>query len=110
LVLNVVLNLLLIPSYGLAGAVAATTTSNFAVLGIVFALDRRLGMRVQPQTAIVALLPAALMWGPWIALAVLVIGTGCLIANTGLLTVEERRRMASVWQEYRARLGPSGGC
>jgi O-antigen/teichoic acid export membrane protein len=104
LVLNVVLNLAMIPAYGLAGAVAATTTSNFAMLGIMFALNRRLGMRVPPQTVMIALLPIALLLGKSIAIVVLGIIAICLFVPTAqLLTGEERQQIATVWRQCRAR-------
>lgn len=100
LVTNVALNLVLIPAYGLSGAVIATATSNFAALGIVLALNRGLGMRVQPSTACIALLPIALLLGPWIALAVLTVAGSVLLASQRLLSEYEKQRIASVWQEY----------
>jgi O-antigen/teichoic acid export membrane protein len=104
LVLNVVLNLMLIPAYGLGGAVVATTTSNLAVLLIVFCLDRGVGMSFQPATIVIALLPAGLLFGTWVALAVLVAAAFALFGSGHLLTGEERQRIGAVWQEYRSRL------
>jgi O-antigen/teichoic acid export membrane protein len=109
LVLNVVLNLALIPAYGLPGAVVATTTSNFAVLGIVLALNRGLGMRVHRSTVCIALLPAALLLERWMALAVLGGAMVCLFASRQLLSASEKSQIASVWQEYYRKVtgGPS---
>jgi O-antigen/teichoic acid export membrane protein len=105
LALNIALNLALIPAYGLAGAVAATTTSNFAMLGVMFALNRWLGMRVQPQTVAIALLPLALLWGKLIAVLVLTITVVCLLLPAGrLLTADERGRVAEVWRGCRLKL------
>jgi O-antigen/teichoic acid export membrane protein len=107
LVLNGVLNLALIPAYGLAGAGAATTTSNSAMLGVMFALNRGLGMRVQPQTAIIALLPIALLLGKSVAVVVLGIIAICLLfPDAQLLTGEERRQIATVWRDCRAKFRP----
>jgi O-antigen/teichoic acid export membrane protein len=104
LAVNVALNLALIPAYGLAGAVAATTTSNFARLGVLFALNRRLGMRVQPQTVLLALLPIGLLLGKAVAILVLGIVIVCsLVPSVRLLTGGERRQVASVWQGFRVK-------
>ena len=84
--------------------VAATTTSNFAMLGLVFALSRRLGMRVQPQTVSIALLPMALLLGKAVAIFVLGIVIVCsLVPSVRLLTGGERRQVASVWQGFRVK-------
>ncbi|MEX2142276.1 MAG: lipopolysaccharide biosynthesis protein [Pirellulales bacterium] len=106
LVTNILLNLALIPAYGLPGAVIATATSNFAVLGIVLALNRGLGMRVQHATALVGLLPLALLLGSWVALAVLALTVLGLLTSHRLLTEQEKQRIVSVWQDYRAKFRP----
>ncbi len=105
LVANILLNLVLIPAYGLPGAVIATATSHFAVLGMVLALNRGLGMRVQRSTGLVALLPIALLWGPWMALVVLAATAAVLLTTHQLLSANEWRRITSVWQEYYCKLG-----
>jgi PST family polysaccharide transporter len=106
LVTNVALNLALIPTYGLPGAVIATATSNFAVLGIVLALNRGLGMHVQAATALVGLLPLALLLGNWIALAVVAVTVLALLTGHRLLTEQEKQQIVSVWQDYRAKVRP----
>jgi O-antigen/teichoic acid export membrane protein len=109
LALNVALNVALIPSFGLAGAVAATTTSNFAMLLVTFALNRGLGMRVPPQTVVFALLPLGLLWGKWIAVFVLAIVAACLFSpSVQLLDKNERGQIASVWQAFRDKLPRPG--
>jgi O-antigen/teichoic acid export membrane protein len=103
LVLNIGLNALLIPLFGLAGAVIATTTSNFAVLGIVLSLNRRLGMHVQQATVLLALLPLSLLLGPWVAAAALGATAIALWFDRRLLTERERQALSTVWQDYRLR-------
>jgi PST family polysaccharide transporter len=99
---NVALNLVLIPAFGLFGAVAATTASNCLVLVLVLLLDRGLGMQIQRGTVAVALLPAALVGGPPLALAFLA-ATVFAIATGRLLSNVERKRLRDVWQQSRAR-------
>ena len=101
---NIVLNLVLIPAYGLPGAVIATATSHFAVLGMVLAINRGLGMRVQRSTGCIALLPIALLWGPWIALAVLAASMVGLLTTDQILNTDEKGRIMAVWQEYYGKL------
>jgi O-antigen/teichoic acid export membrane protein len=108
LALNVALNLMLIPAYGLSGAVVATTTSNLAVLLIVFCLDRGLGMSIQPATLAVSLFPVALLLGIWVSFGVLVIAAIALFGSRYLLTTQERQRIGDVWREYRSRLHSAG--
>ncbi len=69
LVVNLVLNQLWLPTWGLSGAVAATLVSNAVVLvGIGLALIR-VGYRIEPSTLCVALLPLTLLIGWELALA-----------------------------------------
>jgi O-antigen/teichoic acid export membrane protein len=98
LAMNVALNLALIPAYGLPGAVVATATSSFTVLGIVLAMNRGLGMHVQPTTAIVGLLPLTLLFGIWPALLVLGLVALDVTILHRLLTGQEQRQLISVWE------------
>ena len=45
LVSNVILNLMLLPIYGLVGAVVATTVANFIALALMCVLNQTLGFR-----------------------------------------------------------------
>jgi len=101
---NVVLNLLLIPHYGLAGAVAATTISNFVVLVIVFAWNRWLGMQLALGTCLVVVLPLAVLLGPSTAVVVLIGTTLIVVRSNWLLTEQEKHRVLQVWHEYRSGL------
>jgi O-antigen/teichoic acid export membrane protein len=100
LVANIALNLVLIPAYGLPGAVVATATSHFAALGMVLAMNRGLGMRVQRSTVCIALLPIVLLWSPWVAMSVLAATAVVLLSSNQLLSCNEKRRIAAVWHEY----------
>jgi O-antigen/teichoic acid export membrane protein len=100
---NVALNLALIPQYGLAGAVTATTISKFVVLAIVFASNRWLGMQLTRGVWLVVLLPIGVLFGPSIAV-VLLIGTGLAVVRTNwLLSEEEKLRVQQVWCNLRLR-------
>jgi polysaccharide transporter, PST family len=71
LLLNIALNLLLLPSFGLEGAVWATTVANLATLVLVFVFSGWQGMHVDSGTWILSLAPAALSLGSWGSLGVL---------------------------------------
>ena len=60
---NVVLNLLLLPRWGLDGAVAATAISNLMALAAVFWLCHLLGMRYSSGTLLAVAAPATLCLG-----------------------------------------------
>jgi O-antigen/teichoic acid export membrane protein len=91
LVLNVAANVVLLPRYGLEGAVWATTLANFAALALIYLFSARCGMHVDRGTWIASLAPLALGLGVWPALGVLV-GMGLLAVATNVLLVEEEKQ------------------
>ncbi len=103
LVLNIVLNLILLPRYGLWGAVYATATSNLIVLLIVIAINRALGCRIDRTTLVLLLVPALFLIGylpVLIVLAILAIATGFF---NRCLTHEERILLGETWTHYTGR-------
>lgn len=64
---NIGLNLILLPRFGLPGAVAATTTANAAALMTLLWFSQRRGLRLHRGTMVVLALPASLMLGTWAA-------------------------------------------
>ncbi|HLA84097.1 MAG TPA: lipopolysaccharide biosynthesis protein [Thermoguttaceae bacterium] len=76
LVLNIGLNVFLLPRYGLPGAVWSTTIANLLALGLMFAFNRMLGMPLDPPTLAVVLAPGLLCfggaWSAWALLALIV--------------------------------------
>jgi polysaccharide transporter, PST family len=65
--LNVVLGWILIPAYGLTGAVIATLIANFAVMLLTFRSMRIGGCPVTGRTLVFAIFPAVILTGPTIA-------------------------------------------
>jgi polysaccharide transporter, PST family len=100
---NLVLNLVLIPHYGLAGAVAATTIANAVVLAILLGLNRTLGFRLSPGMWIVLLIPVTLLLGPFAASAGLILVVVLAVFGNSLLDDAEKRHLAEVCRDYARR-------
>jgi len=76
---NIGLNLVLVPTLGLQGAVIATAAANAITLSLLYVLCWRRNMRLTTGTLLVTLLPLVLLLGAWqaavLALAVAVVAT-----------------------------------
>lgn len=93
LVCNVAVNLLLLPRFGLQGAVWATTIANFITLTLTLAFSRWQGMRVDRGTWILAGVPLSLAMGVWYAVATLAVTVFLIFATDWLLTGNEKREL-----------------
>ncbi|MCA9259518.1 MAG: polysaccharide biosynthesis C-terminal domain-containing protein [Planctomycetales bacterium] len=109
--LNVVLNLALLPVWGLYGAVFATAVSTLTCVVAVLALGRAHGLQLNGGVAYALALPFALSGGPALAAAALVATVGLAFRSDRLLTTHEREQLASLAaicrQRAQAALGPS---
>jgi O-antigen/teichoic acid export membrane protein len=65
LVVNFLLNLAMIPAWGLSGAVISTTISTGIALVVLFVINHRFGMPVNTGVLLFSLAPVALCGGPW---------------------------------------------
>ncbi|MFH1919512.1 MAG: lipopolysaccharide biosynthesis protein [Planctomycetota bacterium] len=105
LVVNVGLNLLLLPRLGLLGAVLATVAGNLVALLLVAALNRRLGFRMDLGTRAVLAVPLFFCLGPWATLAVLSALLFGAIHTDRFLSGDEKRELAEgvarYWQQFR---------
>ena len=109
LAVNVSLDLVLLPRYGLHGAVMATTVANFTALSLTYLLNNRLGMRVSGATWLLAFAPMLLWLGPVVA----ALGLGALLvislATPWLFMREEKQHLlvpaAGFLQTIHARFG-----
>lgn len=106
LLLNVGCDLLLLPRFGLEGAVWATTAANLVALVLVYVFSRRHGMHVDLGTWILSLAPLSLCLGPWPALAVLVLIVVAATTSNRVFIDEEKRHLreavAHGWQRLTA--------
>ena len=78
LLVNVGLNYLLVPQFGLIGVIVATIIANVAALALVFWLSSLAGMRWQTETLVAAALPLGLSLGglPSLAIVAIVLALG----------------------------------
>jgi O-antigen/teichoic acid export membrane protein len=91
--LNIGLNLILLPRYGLTGAVAATAVANFAALATTYLLAMRCGLKFDVGVWIVLALPPVFCAGPWITLLALTIIAAWACLGRGILTAQEKHQL-----------------
>ena len=104
LVVNLSLNQILLPRYGLIGAVGATMTANLVALTLLSTFNRMLGFRLHRGTMLALAMPGLLCLGPWIVLAAM-LAVGILALTTDwILSPAERELLLDAWQRYRERL------
>ncbi len=87
---NIGLNLVLVPTLGLQGAVIATAAANAITLSLLYVLCRRRKMRLTVGTLLVTLLPLVLLLGAWQA-AVLALAVA-VVAATGSWLFDAREK------------------
>jgi O-antigen/teichoic acid export membrane protein len=104
--LNVLLNLALLPIWGLLGAVVATTVSTAAALGALYWLNRREGMQLQAGLWWLTAAPAALIGGPWVATVVLAVLIVVALSTRLLFSSNERTAMTELVRQQFDVLGP----
>ena len=106
LLLNIVLNLALVPRYGLQGAVWATSAANALILSLTYFFAVRSGLRRDRRILLAMLLPLSLAGGKWIALAAVLAVFVMGAATHWLLDADEKCKLRGVLEKYlrRARL------
>ena len=93
LVANVLLNLMLLPAFGLYGCVLAAAGGALICLVAVLELNRRHGMTIDRGVWLLAISPAALGLGTWPAVTVAVALATLALASNTLLSASERRQL-----------------
>lgn len=104
LIVNVVLNMLLLPRYGLIGVVLSTAAGNLVSLIAMYCFNMRHGMRVDVSTWIVSFTPVVLVFGPWAAAILLMAALAAAVWTNVLLDASEKQQIASVGADYVGRL------
>ncbi len=109
LVLNVLLNLVLLPRLGLQGAVLSTAAANALSLGLICLFNHRLGFHLDDGAKLVLALPMLLCLGPWVAVFALMAVVADAVWGDRLLSPEEKGLLAEGAMQYGKRFGIAGG-
>jgi PST family polysaccharide transporter len=104
LAVNVGLNLLLLPTLGLLGAVLATTVANAVVLGMICWFNYRLGFSLDAGLRVTLVLPLAVCLGPALAAVVLLAVAFEAARGERLLSPDEKRHLVDGFLKYSERL------
>jgi O-antigen/teichoic acid export membrane protein len=97
---NIGLNLILLPKFGLLGAVLATAAARLVSLGILWVITRNLGMKIDRGLLIVAGLPLLLVLGPWVALIGLIAVVVGNVPGIGCFVAAEKTEIAAAVRQY----------
>jgi O-antigen/teichoic acid export membrane protein len=104
LVINVLIDLALIPSWGLHGAVIGTTVATGIALAILFWINRLAGMQLQRGMLLFTIAPAALCGGALYGTVALVLLAACVPFSRTLVSDVERESLAKLVASGRNRL------
>jgi polysaccharide transporter, PST family len=94
LAIDIPLNLLLLPSMGLQGAVLSAAAANAVSLWLVWHFNRRLGFQPDNGVRLVLALPILLCGGRWLAILAIPVVAACAVWGNQLLTSDEKRQLA----------------
>jgi O-antigen/teichoic acid export membrane protein len=103
---NVGLNLVLLPRMGLLGAVLATAAANGTALLIMGLLCRRYGFSLHHGTIVGLFLPATIPLGPWVVLLVLTAVVIETIGTDRFLSREEKQEIVTGAEQYLGKFRP----
>ncbi len=101
---NVGLNFVLLPRWGLPGAVLATAAANGTALFSMLVLCRRFGLRVQRGTIVGLLVPVSIPFGPWVVMGVLAAVVLLTILTDRFLLRDQKQQMLAGVEQYLGRL------
>lgn len=101
---NVLLNLVLVPMWGLYGAVLATALSTILCLSTLHLLNGRYGMKVDSGTWLVSFLPISLGFGILISIGCLIFVLGLSLLTSRVFDNEERQELQQLIEVGRNKL------
>ena len=104
LVVNILLNLVLIPTWGLQGAVAATTIATGLALAVLYGINHHAGMKFEPGVVWLSLAPVAMCGGVWPSAIALAAITLALPWSKTLFTQAERDMFGNFLADLETRL------
>ncbi|MBW3598304.1 MAG: lipopolysaccharide biosynthesis protein [Planctomycetes bacterium] len=93
LIANAALNALLLPPWGMPGAVIATAASNGVMWLITLAMNRRVGMKIDGGAVLAGLAPLSLVLGLAPAAAIVGVLTLLAFSSQSMFTAEEKKMM-----------------
>lgn len=93
LLVNIALNYLLLPIWGILGAVVATTVATGAALAALHAMNRYYGMELRAATVVLTYAPLALAAGPLVATFVVTLLIAVALSTRLLFTTHEKNEM-----------------
>ncbi len=108
LILNVLLNLLWLPTYGLPGAVWATTVANLVAMLLTYEFSRRHGMQIDAGTWLASLAIGGLCLGAWTALAACGAVAALSVTTDHVLNADEKQQLREAIQTGLARVRSIG--
>jgi O-antigen/teichoic acid export membrane protein len=103
LALNIALNVMLIPAWGLLGAVIATTISTGVALAVLYAINRGAGMTLQPGMLWLSVAPISLCTGAWGATIAFLLLIAAMPFSRTLLTKNDRDAISELTTSYLAK-------
>lgn len=101
---NIVLNALLLPLWGLMGAVVATAAGNAGVLVLVLLLNRRQGMQLDWRVWLACTLPLALCLPPLLGAVVIALFALLAWRRNWLFNADEKRQLRQIASGYEERI------
>jgi O-antigen/teichoic acid export membrane protein len=101
---NIAINVVLIPAWGLSGAVISTTLATGLALAVLYAINRRAGMQIQPGLIWLSVAPAAMCGGALCGTVALIALSVALVFSQALLNKQERGVIAEFVRELVARV------
>jgi polysaccharide transporter, PST family len=104
LAVNILLNLALIPAWGLTGAVVATTISTGLALAALYSINAHAGMQLQSGMLWFTLMPLALCGGVWCGTVSILTLIAVMPFSRMLLTPMERVAVTEITCRYLDRL------
>ena len=104
LIANVVLNWLLVPLWGLHGAVVATTVGNAIALTLALAISQRQGLKFDPAVWLVAVLPVTLIFGVIPSAIVWVIVVALALKTNWFFDPDQKQTIADTVGGYVAKV------
>ena len=100
---NIVLNLILLPKFGLSGAVWATAAANFIALALLYRFNGWFGMKIQRSMLLVSLLPLSLGFGVWFSLATLATVILAIAKTDWIFSRDEKKELLGACDGYVSR-------